>query len=231
MKKLVILLLTGSIVVSGCKNGCGKKDNTIPGNEDSTEVNMGELADTSSGLNQQQVNTTQVIASRDSVLTGLTKQVLTIFKNKQYAKLDSLIHPDEGIRFSPYATVDLNNDKQFSRQEYKALVTKGKSEKLNWGSYDGTGEPILLTADEYFKKFVYDANFVQPDQLGIDKIIQSGNSINNLKAIYDGSNFTESSFRGSKKYGEIDWKSVRLVFKKVGEKYYLVAIVHDQWTI
>lgn len=227
MKKFFVLLVLGGILITGCKNGCGKKDGDQPG-EDSTTYNKGERADTLTA--NSQADSARLRLSKDSVLTSLTKEVLTIFKDKQYTKLDSLIHPEEGVRFSPYATISAD-DKKFSREEFKTLVTSNKNKKITWGSFDGSGDPIILTAAEYFKKFVYDANFVAPEKFDINNFIETGNSVNNLKSKYEGSDFTESHFSGSKKNGGIDWKSVRLVFKEVGGKYYLVGVVHDQWTI
>ncbi|MGN7783711.1 hypothetical protein ACTJIJ_04265 [Niabella sp. 22666] len=227
MKKFFVLLVLGGILITGCKNGCGKKGGDQPA-EDSTTYNKGERADTLT--TNPQVDSARIRLSKDSVLTSLTKEVLTIFKDKQYSKLDSLIHPEEGVRFSPYATIS-SEDKKFSREEFNALVTSNKNKKINWGSFDGSGDPINLTAAEYFKRFVYDANFVAPEKYDINNFIETGNSINNLKSKYEGSDFTESHFSGSKKNGGIDWKSVRLVFKEVGGKYYLVGVVHDQWTI
>ena len=227
MKKFFVFLMLGSVLITGCKNGCGKKGGDQP-TEDSTGVNLGEGVDTL--RTTPKIDSAQIRLSKDSVLTSLTKEVLTIFKDKQYTKLDSLIHPEEGVRFSPYATVSAD-DKKFSREEFNALVTSNKNKKINWGSFDGSGDPISLTAAEYFKRFVYDANFVAPEKYDINNFIETGNSINNLKAKYEGSDFTESHFSGSKKNGGIDWKSVRLVFKEIGGKYYLVGVVHDQWTI
>lgn len=227
MKKFFVLLMLGGVLITGCKNGCGKKDGDQP-TEDSTGVNLGEGVDTL--RTTPQLDSAQIRLSKDSVLTSLTKEVLTIFKNRQYTKLDSLIHPEEGVRFSPYATVSAE-DKKFSREEFNTLVTSGKNKKVQWGSADGSGDPISLTPAEYFKRFVYDANFVAPEKFDINNFIETGNSVNNLKAKYEGSDFTESHFSGSKKSGGLDWKSVRLVFKEMGGKYYLVGIVHDQWTI
>ncbi len=227
MKKFFVLLVLGGILITSCKNGCGKRGGDRPG-EDSTAYDIGERADTLT--NRPPLDSVQIRLSKDSVLTSLTKEVLTIFKNKQYTRLDSLIHPEEGVRFSPYATISAD-DKLFSREEFTKLVTTNKNKKINWGSFDGSGDPISLTAGEYFKKFVYDANFVTPEKFDINNFIETGNSVNNLKSKYEGSDFTESYFSGSKKNGGLDWKSVRLVFKEIGGKYYLVGVVHDQWTI
>jgi len=32
-------------------------------------------------------------------------------------------------------------------------------------------------------------------------------------------------------YGGLDWRSLRLVFQQSGGEWYLVGIIHDQWTI
>lgn len=45
-------------------------------------------------------------------------------------------------------------------------------------------------------------------------------------------NYVEYHFPGfEKKYEGKDWKSLRLVFEKKNDRWYLVGIVHDQWTI
>lgn len=228
MKNFLVLLILCSVIIAGCKNGCGKKQGGQPDDEDTTGMNWGELPD--SLRMRPQADSSQHVQSKDSVLTSLTKEVLTIFRDKEYSKLDSLIHPEEGVRFSPYASIS-PDDKKFSRDAFNKLVTTNKNKKINWGTYDGSGDPIYLTPAEYFKKFVYDANFVHPEKYDINNFIKTGNSVNNLKNRYEGSDFTESYFSGSKKYGGMDWKSVRLVFKQINGKYYLVGIVHDQWTI
>lgn len=227
MKNLLALLLVFTLIYS-CKSG---KDEPQAG-PDSTAVDVSELGNrTDSVTAPVVVDSVQLAMDKDSILMSLTKEVFTIFKNREYAKLDSLIHPQEGIRFSPYATIDAGDDKKFSREAYNQLISANKNKKLKWGSYDGSGDPILLTPAEYFRKFVYDGNFVNPDKKGVNKMLGSGNSINNLKAAYPGSNYTESYLSGTKKNGGLDWRSVRLVFKEEGGKYYLVGIVHDQWTI
>ncbi|MBK8311687.1 MAG: hypothetical protein IPL04_13125 [Chitinophagaceae bacterium] len=39
-------------------------------------------------------------------------------------------------------------------------------------------------------------------------------------------------FPGSiKKFDGMDWRSIRLVFKIKDGKYFLVGVIHDEWTI
>ncbi len=228
MKKALILVTIGSLFIAGCKSGCNRHTEAPPVEEDSIEVNLGELADSIKKVETHHLDSVRAVAAKDSVLTELSKQVLSLFKNKRYAQLDSLIHPEEGVRFSPYAAISAG-DKKFSRATFKKLV--GANKAIIWGTYDGSGDPILLTPRDYFSKFVYDANFVAPERFDINNIIQTGNSINNLRSKYPNSDFTESHFPSTRENGDMDWKSIRLVFKNKNGKYYLVGIVHDQWTI
>ncbi|MFV0606534.1 MAG: hypothetical protein ACK5NK_11905 [Niabella sp.] len=223
MKKFFAILCV-VIIVSGC-NFFGKKEPTA--DEDSLKVDLTEIHDSLKNT-ADTINLSPI--SKDSVLMGLTKDIFTVFKSQQYSKLDTFIHPTEGIRFSPYATVGAS-DRKYSKEGFRTLVTSSKNKRYNWGSYDGSGEPIILTPKEYFRKFVYDANFVNPEKAGVNKVFQEGNSVNNLKTYYRDIDFTDSYFSGGQKSGGMDWKSVRLIFKEIDGKYYLVGVVHDQWTI
>src|SRR5205814_3566037 len=149
-----------------------------------------------------------------------------------YQKLASFIEPVEGVRFSPYGYVDTTNDRKFSATEFLNYITGKRSAKLNWGTYDGSGETILLTADEYFNKFVYDVDFLNAEKISLNKTLGKGNSLNNIDSVYRNYVYTEFYFPGfDKKYEGMDWRSLKLVFKKDIDKLYLVALIHDQWTI
>jgi hypothetical protein len=50
--------------------------------------------------------------------------------------------------------------------------------------------------------------------------------------VYRNYDFTESHFSGfEEKYGGMDWRSLRLVFKEIKGRFFLVGVVHDKWTI
>lgn len=168
---------------------------------------------------------------RDTILMELTNQVLTAFSTKDYAALSGLVHPDSGVRFSPYAYIDTASDKVVSADWIKKQADKGKQEKILWGTADPTDEPISMTMDKYVQRFVYDVDFLRPEKLKVNEFIGGGNTINNLLTVYQGCNFTESHFSGfEKKYEGMDWKSIRLVYKMKDGKYYLVGVVHDEWS-
>jgi hypothetical protein len=172
----------------------------------------------------------QKISNKDSLIFALTKQVLTSIKNRDFKKFASYIHPAFGVRFSPSAYIDTSTDiKLTSTQFINAVI---KKTKINWGTYDPSGDTIFLTITDYFKEFVYDVNFLNAEKSSVNKIINEGNTLNNLNSIYHNCDFSESYFSGfEKKYGGMDWRSLRLVFKKYNNRYFLIGVIHDQWTI
>lgn len=195
--------------------------------------NKKSTTDTTSRISRDSLvhKVTPAPVNDDSItLMSMSMSILKSCKEKDFITFSSFVHPIAGVRFSPYAFVDTSAHPRLSAQ---ALIEVAKSKrKINWGVYDGSGEPIILSADEYFKKFVYDKEFIVAPQQSINRILGAGNSLNNLKEIYRDCDFTEFYFPGTDpRYGGMDWKTLRLVFKKEKDKTYLLAIIHDQWTI
>jgi len=172
----------------------------------------------------------QLVKRKDSILLRTTQNILTLLKNKNYSAFANYIHPVEGIRFSPYGFVDTAHDMKLSKQKFINQVRE--QDMVIWGKFDGTGDPIQMTLNNYMHRFVYDVDFVKPEKRSVNEIIGSGNSLNNLQLVYKDCDFTESNFSGfDKKYAGMDWRSLRLVFKVRDRKFFLVGIVHDEWTI
>lgn len=169
---------------------------------------------------------------KDSTLLRLTNNILLALKNKSYSAFANYIHPASGIRFSPYGYVDTLNHLRFSREKFIATAKDDNQQMLVWGKFDATGDPIKMTLNNYLRRFVYDVDFVKPEKCTVNDFIGTGNSLNNLLSVYKNCDFTESYFSGFKKeYAGMDWKSLRLVFKERNGKYFLVGIIHDEWTI
>lgn len=169
-------------------------------------------------------------AYKDSVLLAATEEILKVIKDKDYRKLAEYFHPDAGVRLSPYGYIDTANHVHFTSEEFIQQLEEDQS--ILWGSYDGTGKGIEMSLEEYFDTFVYEVDFLNAEQLSVNEVLGSGNSLINIHQVYPGADFTESYFSGfEEKYGGMDWKSLRLIFQMGGDKPRLVGIVHDQWTI
>jgi hypothetical protein len=158
----------------------------------------------------------------------VSAEVLKHVKTRNYRKLASFIHPRDGIRFSPYAYVDTGDNIVLSSSQLIQLANKSK--RINWGT-SWNEKPELLTIDQYFKKFVYDVDFLNAELKSVNKYHSQGTDLNNINEIYPDCTVVEFFFPGfEEKYGGLDFRALRLVFKIENNKPYLVAIVHDQWT-
>lgn len=164
------------------------------------------------------------------VIESRSKAVLTAMKNKNMDELSSLVHHDKGVRFTPYAYVNLKNDMVFSADKIKTLMSDDKD--YTFGVHDGSGKPIKMKFSEYYKEFVYDKDFLNAPNVGHNRIIGRGNTANNVFEAYPGCVVVEYNFAGfESKYEGMDWESLRLVFQKKNSDWYLVGVIHDQWTI
>lgn len=208
MKRSIFCFLL-LVLFYGCSNEPEKKQANTPAD---TSVLVIKDED---GLSQQ-----------DSIkATG--RQVLTFLKTKNYTELVKYFS-SEGVRFSPYAYIDKSNSKILTPDDFLNAINN--KQVFTWGSFDGTGNPIKLTVKDYFNKFVYTADFLNAEAVGINEVIKQGNTINNLKDFYPNHYFIDYHFSGfEQKYKGMDWASLRLVFEKQDGQYFIVAIIHDQW--
>lgn len=170
----------------------------------------------------------EVYLERDSIM-AVGQQVLIALKENNFAELRKYFS-EEGVLFSPYGYIDTAKSKKLSPDDF--LTAIDKKWILTWGSYDGTGDPIKLTVSEYLKKFGYNADYLHAEAIGFNEVMKQGNSVNNLKDVYPNHPFIDYHFSGfDQKSKGMDWTSLRLVFQKQNGEYFIVAIVHDQWTI
>lgn len=212
MKKLIV-----AIVVVGLVAACKKTpEKPVPNVIDSMAV-------------AQEKNKEAVKHKTDTVaLKKVNDEVLQTLKNKDYKAFASYIHPEKGIRFSMYALVEPKEDKQFSKADFEKF--QPTKTLFTWGAMDGSGDPYKATINDYLSKWVFSKDYTA-SQYSVNEFQAGGNSLNNLKEIYTGNDFTENYIKGTEKNGEMDWKTLRLVWEEFQGKYYLVAVVNDQWTI
>lgn len=162
-----------------------------------------------------------------TLLMNISTEILKSIKTKNYNKLATFIHPQDGVRFSPYANISLN-DRKFLGSELIQLAKQSKP--IDWGSSWDEGTE-LLTIGQYFKKFVYDVDFLNAELKSINKFHSQGTDLNNITDVYPGCDVTEFFFSGfDEKNGGMDFRGLRLVFKLLDKHPFLIAIVHDEWT-
>lgn len=172
----------------------------------------------------------------DGQVASRAAQAIMALRDRDMAALSTLVHPSKGVRFSPYTYVRVGprdpggEDLVFSAEQVRDAA--GDDTVYLWGRFDGTGEPIFATFAEYYARFVYDADFAQPHVVGFDQEVGWSSMINNIAEAYPGAVTVEYHFEGfDPQYDGMDWRSLRLVFEQQDGTWYLVGIVHDEWTI
>jgi hypothetical protein len=166
-------------------------------------------------------NITEIHASAVDVLNAL--------KNKDVTKLWQLISKD-WVRFSAYSNVNVGSDVVFKIDDFKETLQSQK-EYTRW-TQDWSGDPIVMTFDNYRARYIYNGNYVTEWTAYINTKVQRGNTINNIYDIYTWNAIIEYYIPGkSKLYENMDRKSLTLVFDKESGIRKLKAIIHGERTI
>lgn len=150
--------------------------------------------------------------------------------HRNWSELAGTVHPQKGVLFSPYGFVDTESAVVFDHAEVRRAGADS-TERI-WGTFDGTGDPIRMTFNEYYERFVYDADYAALDCGAPNERLAHGNTLNNIDEVFsEDSVFIECHDSGSDQYGGMDWRSLRIVLEPTGRRWVLVGLVHDEWTI
>lgn len=172
----------------------------------------------------------ELMSDAAPTVISTAETVIELIRDEDFAGLSVFVHPTAGVRFTPYTYIDVVNDQVMTASQIAAFPTD--STFYYWGEYDGSGEPINQTPMDYYAEFIYDHDFASPEMMSWNSPIGTGNMINNMTTAYPTADFVEFHFSGfNPSYDGIDWSSLTLVFEYSGSSWYLVGIVHGQWTI
>jgi hypothetical protein len=231
-----IAVLIMVLIVTGCT-----AENTSEGNNSDEIASLQAELETERAANEALQN--EIAALEDQVqelesqqqsapasLLATAVAVVELIDDADFDAVADYVHPVDGVRFSPYGYVDTDNHLVFSDNDLAGIMQS--SQQYTWGAFDGTGDPIDKTFAEYYDRFIYDQEFANPELIGNNTIIGTGNTLINLDDVYPDASFVEFHFSGfDPQYDGMDWRSLRLVFEEDDGDWYLVAIVHDEWTI
>jgi len=176
----------------------------------------------------ERTDTQQDALSTEVALKKTNDELLQALKVGYYDIFANYIHPQKGVRFSMYAFVNKNEDKHFTKADFEKY--QHTKTIFTWGSRDGSGEIYKATLRKYLNDWVYKKDFTK-SEYSFNQFRGGGNSLNNLKEMYPDTYFTENYIPGSEKNGGMDWNALRFVFEEFEGKYYVVAVINDEWTI
>lgn len=182
---------------------------------------------TSCGSNQSKDIPQQAVISSASLLE-MSDEILKSLKSSNWEKVSEYFHPTEGVRFSPYSYINTVTDICLTKEEFLDLTKSDK--ELIWGVYDGTGDTIRATINQYLNKFILDKNYDTVEDISLNNYIHHGSSLDNLREIYPQADVVEYFVPGSEEYAQMDWGQLKLIFKSEDNRYYLIGVVRNVWT-
>lgn len=160
---------------------------------------------------------------------GLADQILPLLQSQNFTALAPYIHPELGVRISPYGYVNVDLDQVFTREQVAGFASN--QELYHWGVQAGSGMAINLTVADYWPEYVTNETPAQEWGLLLDPSRKASNTIDNFADVYPDGHYVEYLQPGTEEFGYLDWQSLRLGFQRSGDgAYYLMAIIHDEWT-
>ena len=221
---LIIGLLAGILLPIDLS---GKEPSPVLNNNLVPPSNGSQPADSGSGASS---SAAPLDAEDNFPLLGAACAVNRCLQQQDWTTLSAYVHPERGVTFTPYSTVSPSSDRNFTADQIKNLAQD--QTVYTWGFEDGRGDPIQMTALQYFGRYVYDRDYTQVPQIGVDRIMTGGNALENLTEASPGCRFVDFSFPSADPVNDgLDWSSLKLVFQPEGEHWYLVGVVHGEWTI
>lgn len=233
MRNMTILLAIGLLAL--LLSGCGKSSS-----DSSPDSGHQQSSAAPQASEPGNANSTPPLASSPSAgatnhedseqsLVKSAHRIMDILRSRDLERLAKEIDTREGLLFSPYAHIDKEQAQTFTAE---TLPSFQDADKLIWGAYDGSGEPIALSFREYFETFVYDQDFASAPEVNANKLIGQGNVEFNGLEVYPDASYVEFHFpEFDEEYEGMDWESLILVMRPDGADWKLCAIVHSQWTI
>lgn len=154
---------------------------------------------------------------------------VTALKAKDFTTLSTLAHPAKGVRFSPYAFVDTARHVVLDAATIRLGFANTKV--YLWGHTSGKGDPMEWNFEQYYTRQIYNKDYAASRDVGYERHPQRGNSIDNSATAYPQGRSVDYYLPSTDPNTTLDWGALRLVFEEQGGTWYLVGVIHDEWTI
>lgn len=162
-----------------------------------------------------------------AIITPRAREVLLAIKSLDMLKLSDFVHPRRGVRFSTFAWVDYD-DKRLSKWQVRNLATR--DQRSVWFTADEAGTPMRMTARDYFRKYLYEHDYLKASRVSYNTQHKRTNTIPNVLDFYPRAIVVEY-YEPNPDPNERGWDTLWLVFEQMGREWYLVGVVKDSPTI
>ena len=221
----LILVVIGMFIVIGMgfylaittPQGTDADGNTIPEIPEEIEVEEDVDANPEPEVDIDSVEATAIEAA-EAIIDAISTQ------NEEV--LEAAANED-GVRFSPSAFVNVSADTVVTPTGFNGFFAD--STESTWGNHAGSGDPIVLTNQDYWNEFVYPRDFISEGTVGEDIRQATSSTIDNSGDVYPGATIVEYYIPPTEE-GGLDWSSLRLALEQNGSDWFLSGVMMDLWT-
>ena len=118
-------------------------------------------------------------------------------------------------------------------QKTEISTIEADKKEHTFGYYDGNGDPIIKTTDNFIRTLIYDHYYSRADEVAENLLLEDGTNSSNtiLKDIAE-RKFMAYHFHGfDPSAKEMDWSTLYVIFDKENGNYKLRALVKSNWSI
>ena len=157
-------------------------------------------------------------------------RVAVCIQGDDFAQLSAWVHPEKGVMFTPYSTVDPERDLTFTAADVAGFAFDKRF--YLWGLTDAEGAPIQMTALDYIHRYVGGRDYTHAPMASVGNVLKTGNSVENVAEAFPGCVFVELHIpQVDPKLEGLDWSSLKVVFEEYQGRLKVVALIHSEWTI
>jgi len=168
----------------------------------------------------------QKIVQQDSISIILAAySCLYYLESGAYDSLAKMVHPESGLRIVPMVNCTPSNP-LFGALKLKSIWDSDSS--IFWGIADGSGDSIVLTFENYKKKFLQNRDYKSATPEITNKPFHFTNTRQNIQEFFPKSNLVDFTVNPKE---DMDWGSLIFVFKIYEGQWKLVGILSNYWTI
>ncbi|MBU9713996.1 hypothetical protein [Evansella tamaricis] len=251
-RKIILLCILSSFIVACTfnENETGNNMEELEEMEEELNLTLEELDNTEEELNSQnekvnekeeqveelnqqlrekeeKIDQLKSMVPEEQVILEKSENIVDLLENKDFETISTYIHPERGVRFSPYAYVNEDEHNQLTVDQIESFMND--SEVYQWGYQDGSGEPIELTPADYYSDYLFIRDFTEAEEINYNELTQRGNTLHNADEVYSDANLIEYFVPASE--DELDWASLILAFEEHEDDWVLVGVIIDRWTI
>lgn len=151
--------------------------------------------------------------------------VLVALKGGDYQKLESLTSSN-GLSWNENPNLDLA--KSDIAKDRISDIPSDRNKYL-FGYTDGRGDPITLTAADYVKEYIYNADYLNSDNVTQNETARGGNCLNTIAE--DSGDRAYLAYHLGEPHSGFNWSTLYLVFDYENSAYKLRGMAKDHWCI